>query len=244
MTRERPETTRQRRRTSTALSYLALFLALAGTAWAAATIGSGDVINNSLKSVDLKNNAGVKTADVRNRTLGGADVANGSLSGADFGADSVGGADVSESTLSVGRIQHALGGAVGQQVNNSLQLKLIPNSSFTQGATETDQIFGAAQITFPAACAQPRSFVAYLLLDDPTNIALAAVGFLQVTDNGVGTVTRRVAFVPAPFGFNGPQIFRTGADAVHQFFLQAGGSCNSGAGITIDSVEIDVSGQR
>ena len=34
---------------------VALFVALGGTAYAAATVGSGDVINDSLKSADLKN---------------------------------------------------------------------------------------------------------------------------------------------------------------------------------------------
>ena len=42
------------------VSVTALFIALGGVAWAAATIDSGDVVNNSLKSVDLKDDNGVK----------------------------------------------------------------------------------------------------------------------------------------------------------------------------------------
>ena len=56
---------------------LALVIAVAGgTAYAADTIGSSDVIDNSLLSADLKNNQAVKSADVANENLTGADIAN------------------------------------------------------------------------------------------------------------------------------------------------------------------------
>jgi hypothetical protein len=69
---------------------LALFLVLSGgVAYAANTIGSADVINNSLQSADLKDNAAVKSVDVRDDTLpggglGSQDIANGSIGGADL----------------------------------------------------------------------------------------------------------------------------------------------------------------
>ena len=46
------------------MATIAVFIALGGVTWAAATIDSGDVVNNSLKSVDLKDGQGVKAADV------------------------------------------------------------------------------------------------------------------------------------------------------------------------------------
>ena len=56
---------------------LALFLVIAGgTAYAANTIGSSDVIDNSLLSADLKNNQAVRSADVGSEALTGADVAD------------------------------------------------------------------------------------------------------------------------------------------------------------------------
>ncbi len=55
---------------------LALFLVIAGgTAYAANTIGSSDVIDNSLLSADLKNNQAVKSADVANGKLADEDIA-------------------------------------------------------------------------------------------------------------------------------------------------------------------------
>ena len=243
MKHREPNTRRRPTRHSTVVSYLALFLALAGTAWAASTIGSGDVVNNSLKSADLKNNGGVKTADVANRSLGGGDVRNDSLRGRDFGANSIGGADVNEAALGVSRIVHALGGPVNQQVTSSLQIKLIPDSSFTQGPTETDQTFGTVQVTFPASCTQPRQFVAYLQLDDPT-VPQGTVGVVQMLDTGAGAVTKRAVIGTSPFGLATANLIRTGAAVPHQFFMQAAGLCNSGAGITLDSVLIDVVGHR
>lgn len=46
------------------VSTLCLFIVLGGGAWAAAQIDSGDVKDNSLKSVDLKDGKGVKAADL------------------------------------------------------------------------------------------------------------------------------------------------------------------------------------
>jgi hypothetical protein len=60
---------------------LALFVALSGTAYAAATIGSADVIDNSLQSVDLKDGAAVKGADVTDDSILGADVKESTLTG-------------------------------------------------------------------------------------------------------------------------------------------------------------------
>jgi hypothetical protein len=82
------------------VSTLCLFIVLGGTAYAAATIGSAQVIDESLQSVDLKNNAAVRSADVVNDN-----VANGGLAGLDIRANTVTGADVDESSL--GKVPNA-----------------------------------------------------------------------------------------------------------------------------------------
>ena len=229
---------------STITAYLALFLALAGTAWAAASIGSGDVVNNSLKSADLRNNGGVKTADAVNRSLGGSDIRSSSLRGGDFRADSIAGADTDESTLSVSRIAHNLGGAVNLPLTNSIGFKLVPNTAFTQAPTESDQIVGSAQFTLPASCTVPRQVFAYLLLDDPTITPNSTVGLIQLFDSTAGALTRRIAFGADPFLGNGLTLLRTGSSQPHNFFVQAGAFCNSGGGVTLDSVDLRVVGNR
>ena len=50
------------------VSALALFIALGGGAYAAATVNSAKIVNNSIKSKDIRNNA-VKGIDVREKSL-------------------------------------------------------------------------------------------------------------------------------------------------------------------------------
>jgi hypothetical protein len=61
------------------MATVAVFIALGGVAWAAATINSKDVIDNSLKSVDLKDGKGVRGADVVPDSLKGTAVDEASL---------------------------------------------------------------------------------------------------------------------------------------------------------------------
>lgn|SRR4051794_7856743 len=74
---------------STVVSYLALFVALGGTsAYAANTIGSDDVIDESLLSQDLKNGE-VKNADIGADAMTSSKLANGSVQNSDLGPDAV-----------------------------------------------------------------------------------------------------------------------------------------------------------
>jgi hypothetical protein len=64
---------------STVVSYLALFVALGGTsAYAANTIGSDDVIDESLQSQDIKNGE-VQNADIKNSAITSTKIYNGSV---------------------------------------------------------------------------------------------------------------------------------------------------------------------
>lgn len=74
------------------VAVIALFAALGGSAAALTgknTVDSGDVINDTLKSKDLKNGIAVRTQDV----------ADGTLNGADVDDDGLGGDDIDESSL-------------------------------------------------------------------------------------------------------------------------------------------------
>jgi hypothetical protein len=66
----------------TVVAYLALFVALGGSAYAAATITGRDVVNGSLTGIDLRNGTLTGT-DLRNGTVRSADVSN--ITGADLG---------------------------------------------------------------------------------------------------------------------------------------------------------------
>ena len=98
---------------------LALFLVIAGgTAYAANTIGSTDIINGQVKSVDIGNNE-VTSADVRDDTLadgglapvdlqpgavGTSEVANSSVRGADIATGAVNSAEVADGSLTGGDV--------------------------------------------------------------------------------------------------------------------------------------------
>jgi hypothetical protein len=66
---------------ATLVAYLALFFALGGTAYAAATIGSPEVKDNSLQSIDLKDGSAVKGVDVIDNSLTGVDINEATLTG-------------------------------------------------------------------------------------------------------------------------------------------------------------------
>jgi len=69
------------------VSTLCLFILLGGGAWAAAKIDSGDVKDNSLKSVDLKDGKGLKNADVAPDGLSGSAINESSLAQVPSAAD-------------------------------------------------------------------------------------------------------------------------------------------------------------
>jgi hypothetical protein len=59
---------------------LALFLALGGASYAAIRVGSGSIVNNSVRTQDLRNND-IRGRDIRNRTIQGGDVLTNTLKG-------------------------------------------------------------------------------------------------------------------------------------------------------------------
>lgn len=75
-------------RHSTVVAYLALFIALGGSSYAALKVGSRQIADNSVRSRDLRNGE-VRGKDVRNR----------SVTGRDVGRNRLGGGAIKESTL-------------------------------------------------------------------------------------------------------------------------------------------------
>lgn len=103
---------------SNAVGYIALFVAMSGTAYAATTIGSPQVINNSLKSIDLKNG----------KAVGGIDVIDNSLSGR----------DISESDVNLSRVAARARSTAAQQTTGTTPVPIpLSGASFTQSANGT-----------------------------------------------------------------------------------------------------------
>lgn len=81
----------QRPTHATVVAYLALFVALGGSAYAVSKVGSRDVADNSLRSKDLRNGRAVTGSDVRDERLTGKDIRETSLDAGGFSAVTLGG---------------------------------------------------------------------------------------------------------------------------------------------------------
>ena len=80
-------------------SFLALVIAIGtGSAYAANTIGSSDIINGQVKSADIGNNQ-VQSIDVKDDSLTGADIAFESLTGSDIASGSLTSAEIEDDSV-------------------------------------------------------------------------------------------------------------------------------------------------
>src|SRR3954447_15157128 len=77
---------------------ISLFVAVGGVGYAAATIGSTQIKNNSVRGKDIRNST-ITGKDVKNSGLTGSDIKNSSLAGRDVKNNSLLGADINESSL-------------------------------------------------------------------------------------------------------------------------------------------------
>lgn len=82
------------------VAYIALFVAMGGTSYAAATVGSAQVVDNSLQSVDLKDNAAVRSQDVLNDNLSG-----GGLRAQDLAPGAVGSSDLQNGAVTKNKLR-------------------------------------------------------------------------------------------------------------------------------------------
>ena len=102
---EQSHTSRARRlRPSPAfvVSMIALLIALSGTALALPgtnTVNSGDIVDETIKSIDLKDNQAVASSDVIDQTLTESDVAPDSLTGASVAPDSIQAQDLAPNSV-------------------------------------------------------------------------------------------------------------------------------------------------
>ena len=81
-----------------AVALLALFVALGGSSYAALRIGTKQIRNNSVRSVDIKNRT-IRGKDIHRRTVRGGNVARRTLSGGNLVRNRVTGTEVRESSL-------------------------------------------------------------------------------------------------------------------------------------------------
>jgi hypothetical protein len=111
---------------SNVVGYVALFIALGGTAYAANTVGSGDIIDNQVFS-----------SDVRNDTLGG-----GGLAAVDLAPDSVGSSEVASNAIGGSEIATGAVG-VGDVADNALRtFHILDNQIYSADVRDDTQVSG------------------------------------------------------------------------------------------------------
>ena len=122
------------------IAIVALFAAISGTAAAlpgTQTVNSGDIKNNNVKSIDLKDGAAVAGADVVDESLTGLDVQDSSLTGTDIQDTTVDSADVKNQSLLGADIEdNAVTGADVAEVT----LGQVPDAAKLDGKSKTDFI--------------------------------------------------------------------------------------------------------
>jgi hypothetical protein len=213
------------------IAMLAIFLALAGGAYAAAGFDSGDVKNKTLKGKDLKP-----------KTLKGKQVADGSL----------GGAAVDESTLDVTRIVARLRDTTNRTVPRGGTFnQLAPIGTWTQRADELNEVFGSATVDFPAGCVQPR--IVQLFMTRPgSNFPTSFDGFVAsglTIDTGVGAATAAAPISSSSLlvpGANDAAQFEPGVDTPRSLDVFGVGQCAAGstADPVITDLDLDIVGHR
>jgi hypothetical protein len=154
---------------SNVIGYLALFVALSGTAWTAANIGSKDVINNSLRSVDLKNDAGVRSVDVVDDTA-----PNGGLQASDLAADAVMAQELSADAVGFSEIDAAAFNAdIAEQgtvfgiPNDAIQGFEVQDETLTGADVDEATLTGTVRGRGGATCCAIRAEI--LHTEDPYN---------------------------------------------------------------------------
>ena len=126
---------------SNIVAYLALFVALGGTAYAADKIGTRDIKNGAVKSKqigddkvrskDIKDENGVKSRDLKNDNIQSVDIKDGDLSEADIAAESITGKSIEDDSLSAAQIDEST-------FPSTIRLNLPPTSWVTAGTPDAD----------------------------------------------------------------------------------------------------------
>jgi hypothetical protein len=133
------------------ISLVALFISIGGTAFAAATIGSSNVVNDSLKSKDLKDNKAVQSVDVVDGSLTGGDLADGTVATGDLANNAVtstkiadgavGTADLADNSVTSAKVVNDT--LTGDDISEST-LATVPLASKLANLTVTRVEFTAA----------------------------------------------------------------------------------------------------
>ncbi len=114
------------------IALVALFVSVGGVGYAAATIGSAQIKNNSVRSKDIRNND-VRGSDVRTGTLEGSDLKDNGLTGTDVVESTLGTVPSANSAGTAGSAGSAGFAQSATKAGNADALGGIPAGSYPRG---------------------------------------------------------------------------------------------------------------
>ena len=224
---------------SSIVGYLALFMVLSGSAYAAVgTVTSLDIIDGEVRSVDVADNnlTGVDVAtnsltgtDVTDNSLRGTDVANSSLTGADVTDNSITGADVANSTLT------------GTDVaTNTLTGADIAESTLSvrDMGCQSGKVLGFARVKGTAGI--PTFYTNASAAIDITNNC--ASGPVQVRRDGTGRYFVKFVGNPAALALAVSNSDGSGVESIHNDNIVSVAKINSGPDAGSFRVEVQDAG--
>ncbi len=233
------------------MSTLAVFMLLAGgTAIAAQqlgkkTVGAKQLKSNAVTTAKIKK-AAVTKAKIKDGAIDNAKLADNAVTGAKIADGSVGGADINAASTSFSQITARLRNDTAVPFTGALTPYSL--GSYTQSVGSDDQYVAALDVTFEAACIQPRLAQVILLLDAANPAAPTAqeiVGLAVVQDTSAGRVTKRADF--SSFAGGSPMSRMSPLSSTQHTFtvLLTTGSCGGGgAGVTASGAHLDVISTR
>ena len=170
---------------------LALFIVLGGgTAYAVDTVGSEDVIDNSLRSADLKNNQAVRSLDVVDESLTGVDLAAGAVGFGELDPNAFAAGDIAEQTGQYGIAPNAVQGSEisdNSLTGSDVSETSLDASSFTRGRSAFDDGCATSDTSF-TDCG-----VVSVTLPRAGRVLIEGDGVFKIAvfDNAAGVVTFR-----------------------------------------------------
>ena len=222
----------------TVVAYLALFIALGGSAYAASHLGSKTVGTKQLKggavtAAKLKKNA-VTKAKIKNGAVDGSKIADGSVTGTEINAP----------TMPFSQIVHeARGNSTVTLPTNKKTAYPLNNATYTQDPGRDDFYAGELDVTIPASCTGNRIVYGQLTVDaaDPTKAGpeeVVASG--EFFAPGSGQASGRISLGPT---YNGVR-FQSASATNHTLGIAASASCTTGGGVTATFGGVDVIGVK
>jgi hypothetical protein len=220
---------------SSIVGYIALFMVLSGTAYAANTVFSADIVDGQVKSVDVADN-GLTGVDVTNSSLTGADVATGSLTGSDVADNSVAGADVTNSSLTGADVTNSsLTGA--DVADDSLTGTDIAESTLSVRAMgcQSGKVLGFARVKGTAGI--PAFYTNALAAIDITNNCSG--GTVQVRRASTGLYFVRFVGNPAALALTVSNSDGSGVNSLHNDNIVSVAKVSSGPDAGSFRVEVE-----